>query len=291
MKSSILAAVALATQNVAGHAIFQQLWVDGKDMIMTTDSPYSTSCVRLPKSNTPVTAVNSADVVCNAGGRTGVAGKCAVTPGGTVTIEMHQQPGDRNCKNEAIGGAHYGPVMAYMTKVADASTADGSTQWFKVFQDGWSAKSSGAGDNDNWGTKDLNTCCGKMDVKIPDSLPDGDYLLRAEAIALHTAGSAGGAQLYMSCYQLTLSGGKATAMPSGVQMVKFPGAYSARDPGILINIHAAVSTYTVPGPAVMPGGTTKVAGSGCDGCSKTCATTKSVFEPAVSAKRAVPFSG
>lgn len=28
-----------------------------------------------------------------------------------VTIEMHQQSGDRSCSNEAIGGAHYGPVL------------------------------------------------------------------------------------------------------------------------------------------------------------------------------------
>lgn len=261
---------------------------------------HSESCVRLPKSNTPVTSVNSADVVCNAGGRVGVAGKCAAKAGGTVTIEMHQQSGDRNCKNEAIGGAHYGPILAYMTKVPDASKADGSTQWFKVFQDGWTAKSAGAGDNDNWGTKDLNTCCGRMDVKIPDTLPDGDYLLRAEAIALHTAGQSNGAQLYMSCFQLTLSGGKATAMPEGVQMVKFPGAYSARDPGILINIHAAVASYKVPGPAVMPGGVDKVAGSGCDGCAKTCSASaaagkasKAIFEPTSAVpegKRGVAFS-
>ncbi|KIH93401.1 hypothetical protein SPBR_04380 [Sporothrix brasiliensis 5110] len=275
MKSAILAAVALAAQQAAGHAIFQQLWVDGKDMIIL----HSTSCARVPKSNSPVTSVSSADVVCNAGGRTGVAGKCTAKAGGTVTVEMHQQPGDRNCKSEAIGGAHYGPVLAYMTKVSDAATADGSTQWFKVFEDGWSAKAgAGSGDNDNWGTKDLNACCGRMDIKIPDSLPDGDYLLRAEVIALHTAGQSGGAQLYMSCYQLTLAGGKATALPAGLPLVKFPGAYTARDPGILINIHAAVSKYTVPGPAVVAGGTTKTAGSGCDGCSKTC-----------SAKRAVPF--
>jgi hypothetical protein len=50
---------------------------------------------------------------------------------------MHQQPGDRSCKNEAIGGAHYGPVTVYLSKVADASTADGSAGWFKIFQDGW----------------------------------------------------------------------------------------------------------------------------------------------------------
>lgn len=55
-----------------------------------------------------------------------------------MTVEMHQQPGDRSCSNEAIGGAHYGPVMVYLSKVADASTADGSAGWFKIFQDTWS---------------------------------------------------------------------------------------------------------------------------------------------------------
>jgi cellulase len=50
---------------------------------------------------------------------------------------MHQQPGDRSCTNEAIGGAHYGPVIVYMSKVPDATTADGSTGWFKIFQDTW----------------------------------------------------------------------------------------------------------------------------------------------------------
>lgn len=87
-----------------------------------------------------------------------------------------------------------------MTKVSDASTADGSTGWFKIFKDDW-AKIVGSSEaaNDNWGTKDLNTCCGKMAVKIPSDIPPGDYLLRAEVIALHVASSVGGAQFYMSC--------------------------------------------------------------------------------------------
>jgi len=180
-----------------------------------------------------------------------------------------QQPGDRSCKNEAIGGAHYGPVTVYLTKVPDSATADGTTtQWFKIFENGWSTK-GGVGDNDNWGTKDLNTCCGKMDVKIPSTLPDGDYLLRAEALALHTAQSSGGAQFYISCYQVSLSGGNGTLPTS--PLVKFPGAYKGADPGIMVNIHAALKgNYAVPGPAVIAGGTTKVAGSGCEGCAKSC---------------------
>ncbi|KAJ0328964.1 hypothetical protein COL5a_004759 [Colletotrichum fioriniae] len=183
-----------------------------------------------------------------------------------------QQNGDRSCKNEAIGGAHYGPVIVYLSKVDNAATADGSAGWFKIFQDGWSAKSgSGSGDDDNWGTKDLNTCCGKMDIPISKDIADGDYLLRAEVIALHAAGPSGGAQLYMTCFQLSVSGGTGTAKPA---TVSFPGAYKASDPGIAVNIHAKLSGYTVPGPAIASVGTTKTAGSGCSGCASTCDAAK-----------------
>ncbi|KAI6353832.1 hypothetical protein MCOR31_011627 [Pyricularia oryzae] len=80
-----------------------------------------------------------------------------------------------------------------MLRVVDnAATNDGSGGWFKIFQDSWPKKSgSGSGDDDYWGTKDLNTCCGKMNVKIPSDIAPGDYLLRAEALALHAAGSSG----------------------------------------------------------------------------------------------------
>ncbi|KAI9681681.1 MAG: hypothetical protein M1822_007033 [Bathelium mastoideum] len=175
---------------------------------------------------------------------------------------MHQQPGDRSCANEAIGGDHYGPVQVYMSKVADASTADGSTGWFKIFEDTWANVGAGSsGSTDNWGTKDLNTCCGKMNVKIPTDIEAGDYLLKAEVIALHVASSSGGAQFYTSCFQLTVSG-SGSAVPS---TVLFPGAYSASDPGILINIYQSLSTYDAPGPTVYSGGSTKSAGAACSG--------------------------
>ncbi|KAI5862283.1 lytic polysaccharide monooxygenase [Durotheca rogersii] len=261
MRYSLCAVLAgMAATKAAGHALFQALWVDG----------HGRQCVRMPASNSPVTNVNSADIRCNAGGTRGVSGKCAVQAGSTVTIEMHQQPGDRSCGSEAIGGAHYGPVNVYLSQVADATTADGSGSWYKIFADSWSAKGS-VGDADNWGTNDLNACCGKMDVPLPADTPDGDYLLRAEVIALHTAGSAGGAQFYISCYQLSVRGGQTrpASLPAGV---KLPGALKASDPGIQINIHARVANYVNPGPAVVAGGTTKTAGSACAaGCAKTCA--------------------
>ncbi|KAK1988199.1 fungal cellulose binding domain-containing protein [Colletotrichum cereale] len=279
MKSTILAVLAaLAAQEAAAHATFQQLWVDGRpsllpslDTVMLTVR-HGSQCARLPQSNSPVTNVASNDVRCNVGGTTAAKGKCAVKAGGTVTIEMHQQNGDRSCQNEAIGGAHYGPVIVYLSKVDNAASADGSAPFFKIFQDGWSAKSgAGSGDDDNWGTKDLNTCCGKMNVPISKDLADGDYLLRAEAIALHAASPSGGAQLYMTCYQITVTGGTGTAKPA---TVSFPGAYKASDPGIGVNIHAKLSSYVVPGGSVASIGATKTAGSACTACESTCDAAK-----------------
>lgn len=68
---------------------------------------------------------------------------------------MHQQPNDRSCDNEAIGGNHFGPVMIYMSKVADATANVGDGDWFKVAQDTYN------GTEASWGTEILNANCGK----------------------------------------------------------------------------------------------------------------------------------
>ncbi|KAH7375326.1 glycosyl hydrolase family 61-domain-containing protein [Plectosphaerella cucumerina] len=263
MKSIVFTFLAtLAIKSVEAHATFQQLWVDG----------HGAQCVRLPPSNSPVVNVASNDIACNVGGTRGQGGKCPVRAGGIVTVEMHQQNGDRNCANEAIGGAHYGPVMIYISKVTDASTADGTSgTWHKIHEIGWAKSPSGqSGDDDFWGVKDLNKCCGRMDVRIPADLESGDYLLRAEVIALHTAGSSGGAQFYMSCFQVSVSGGSGS-LKLGTGGVKFPGAYAASNPGILVQIHTPMSSYTVPGPNVISAGRRITAGQGCAaGCEVTC---------------------
>ncbi|KAL9109447.1 MAG: hypothetical protein Q9227_005955 [Pyrenula ochraceoflavens] len=176
-------------------------------------------------------------------------------------VLVASQPNDRSCANEAIGGDHFGPVQVYMSKVSDSSTADGSAGWFKVFEDTWAPTHAGQANADNWGTKDLNTCCGKMNVKIPSDIPAGDYLLRAEVIALHVASGLNGAQFYMSCYQLTVTGG-GSANPATVLL---PGAYKATDPGILYNLYQTQTTYIAPGPTVYSGGSTRSAGAACSG--------------------------
>lgn len=66
-------------------------------------------------------------------------------------------------------------------------------------------------------------------------MPSGDYLLRIEHIALHGASNTNGAQFYISCAQITVTGG-GSGTPS--PLVAFPGAYKSSDPGIKVNIYS-----------------------------------------------------
>jgi len=86
-------------------------------------------------------------------------------------------------------------------------------------------------------------------LTVPADPAPGNYLVRAEAIALHAAGSIGGPQFDMSCSQINLTG-SGTKTPAGVS---FPGAYSTNDPGILINIYNTLTGYTIPGLPVFTG--------------------------------------
>ncbi|KAF7957593.1 hypothetical protein EAE96_003167 [Botrytis aclada] len=234
MRSSDITFVLLSiVATVRSHATFQELWINGVDQVG--------SCVCLPPTNSPVTDLTSTDLRCNVGGTVGVSGVCSVAAGGNVTVEMHQQPGDRSCANEAIGGAHYGPVILYMSKVSNAANDTGAGSWFKVDQEGYDVSRQW------WGSQTLNANCGKRSFIIPSTLAPDDYLLRAEVIALHVASSVGGAQLYLSCFQLRVTG-YGSKNPAGVL---FPGAYSATDPGILINIYQTINNYTIPGPTTV----------------------------------------
>ncbi|KAK0124138.1 hypothetical protein ONS95_009121 [Cadophora gregata] len=257
-----------SASSVLGHATWQQLWVDGVDQART--------CVREPLSNSPVSDVTSKDIVCNAG-TAAVAGICAINAGGEVTVEMHQH-NSRDCAEEAIGGAHHGPVIVYMSKVDDATKADASAgTWFKVAEDGYDSATK------KWADDLLNANCGKRTFTVPSDLATGDYLIRAEEIALHAAGSAGGAQFYMSCYQVHVEG-TGSATPTGVS---FPGAYSATDPGILINIYNGVDVYQIPGPEVyVSGGASSPAPAPAPGASSSLV----VAAPSASSTAVVPVA-
>lgn len=237
-----IAVLASITALTNAHAIWQQLWRNGEDLEST--------CARMPQSNSPIQDYTSTALQCNVN-PSPAPGTCGFAAGDTVTIEMHQH-NSRACTEEGIGGYHWGPVLAYMSKVEDAAAADGSSEFFKVYENTWKkAEGGGTGQFDYWGTKDLDYNCGKLDFTIPDDLAPGDYLLRAEAIALHSANAQGGAQHYVTCYQLTVTG-DGTATPTGV---KFPEAYSATGPGLGFRIYDTMTEYPAPGPALYARGT------------------------------------
>jgi len=78
---------------------------------------------------------------------------------------------------------------------------------------------------------------GRSYFDMPACVAPGDYTLRIELIALHSASSRNGAQFYMSCANIRVTG-SGSFVPS--QTYSIPGAYRQNDPSILINIWGAI---------------------------------------------------
>ncbi|OWY46436.1 hypothetical protein AALT_g2419 [Alternaria alternata] len=164
-----------------------------------------------------------------------------VKAGDKLTAEWHHTLDSKpeTDKSDPIDPGHLGPIMVYLAKVDDAlSTTVTGLKWFKIYEDGMDA-------NGEWAVTRLYNNKGLVDFVLPSCIPSGQYLLRAELIALHAASNYPGAQLYMECAQINVTGG-GTASPA---TVSFPGAYKATDPGIKFQLYWPKPTsYTIPGP-------------------------------------------
>ncbi|WQF89146.1 Putative auxiliary Activity family 9 [Colletotrichum destructivum] len=182
--------------------------------------------------NSPVTDVLSRDIVCNAGGLSSGPGTqiATVAAGSTVGFAMDQ----------AI--YHDGPVIAWLSpaRSGNVTTYDGSGRWAKIWELGALVG------NGQISFPASNKAA--FNFQIPSCTPPGEYLLRIEQIGLHSASAKGGAQFYISCAQIRVTGsGNGQLSPT----VSFPGAYTGSEPGILINIYYPVpTTYTIPGGPV-----------------------------------------
>jgi Auxiliary Activity family 9 (formerly GH61) len=69
------------------------------------------------------------------------------------------------------------------------------------------------------------------------SIAPGEYLIRVEHIALHQAAQVDGAQYYVSCGQVKVTG---TGAGKPGPLVAFPGAYQPNDPGLKVNIYGSL---------------------------------------------------
>ncbi|EPE27705.1 fungal cellulose binding containing protein [Glarea lozoyensis ATCC 20868] len=186
------------------------------------------------QSNGPVTSVSSLDIRCNVGASTKSVSTIDVAAGSTLGFTAKSSI------------SHPGPLLVYLAKVPEGKTAanwDGSGNvWFKIYEIG--PKFGGSLSWPAMGQTNIN-------FKIPSATPSGEYLVRVESIALHSASGANGAQFYISCGQINVTGG-GSGKPT--DLVAFPGAYKSSDPGIMLNIYYPVPTsYAMPGPAVWSG--------------------------------------
>ena len=102
-----------------------------------------------------------------------------------------------------------------------------STAWFKVAEWGKSVA------NTNTWVQGNIQAGEPVNATVPPNIPPGEYMLRHEILSLQNAMSPGLAEFYPSCIQLKV-GGSGNGSPGNT--VNFPGAYSANDSGILIDV-------------------------------------------------------
>lgn len=143
--------------------------------------------------------------------------------------------------------SHKGPVIDYIAPVSGdfASIDKASLQFAKIAESGLVSGSNPG----TWAADELVANGNAWTVEIPSSLAPGNYVLRHEILALHSAGNANGAQAYPQCINLEVTG-SGSSTPSGSSATSF---YTADDPGVLFNIYQDFSSYPIPGPAVWSG--------------------------------------
>ncbi|KAK6498298.1 hypothetical protein TWF481_010889 [Arthrobotrys musiformis] len=240
---ALLAAGLAATAQA--HSIFQKLSINGVEQGQLVG-------FRAPKSNDPIMDVSSSDIICQVPGSTSSsvvdvpAGAKVGTYWGHV-IGGEQYAGD---VDHPIAASHKGPIAIYLAKVDNAATTSSAgLKWFKVAHEGLDTSTK------KWAVDTMIDAKGWWYFTLPSCLAPGNYLLRAELIALHSAYDNLGAQFYISCVQINIGG---SGTYNGGSTVSFPGAYAQDDAGIKISIYGNTGqpdnggrAYAIPGPAPM----------------------------------------
>ncbi|KAI1303786.1 glycoside hydrolase family 61 protein [Xylaria venustula] len=240
MKFSHIATLVFAASAEA-HTIFQEVSVNDQKQ-------GSLVALRAPNDNNPVYDVTSQDIICQKAGRTS-SSIINVNPGDQIGAYWGHVIGGAQFANDPdnpIAASHKGPITAWLAKVDNAATASKTgLKWFKIWEDTFNPSTK------KWGVDNMISNQGWTKFQMPQCIAPGNYLLRVEILALHSARTSMGAQFYMSCAQLKI-GGSGAFSPS--QTVSFPGAYQQNDPSILINIYGSTGqpdnggkAYNAPG--------------------------------------------
>ncbi|KAL2824869.1 glycosyl hydrolase family 61-domain-containing protein [Aspergillus cavernicola] len=279
MSVARIAGFALASSAlVAGHGYVSGIVADGEYYggYLVNNYPYNPSppdTIGWSTSATDLgfvdgTAYSSGDIICHRDGEPGAI-SASVAAGAEIELQWTEWP-----------ESHHGPVIEYLANCnGDCSTVDKSTlEWIKIAERGLVDDSVLPG---TWASDELIANNNSWTVTLPTSLVDGNYVLRHEIIALHSAGQENGAQNYPQCVNLEITGGGSDS-PAGTLGTEL---YTSSDEGILINIYQALDSYPIPGPALWTGG------SGSGGASTSApATTATATSSAVPTSTAVSTS-
>lgn len=183
--------------------------------------------------------VNNTDIICSINATNAKKYATPVAAGSTVNLHWTTWP-----------DSHHGPVFSYLAACnGDCTTANKQQlKWFKIAQLGQISYGAGSGTPGVWAADQLRTAGGAWSVTIPSSINAGNYILRNEILALHSAYTLGAAQFYPQCANIRVTGG-GSAKPSGVVGTSL---YTENDPGVLYNIYNDESkpVYQMPGPAL-----------------------------------------
>ncbi|KAK4241989.1 glycosyl hydrolase family 61-domain-containing protein [Achaetomium macrosporum] len=248
-----LAAILGLVSSVSAHYTFDKLLLNDKQVggDNTYIRKHSNGYMPIKFKNIPSGSISplDADFACNKGA-TGAAQ--------VITVKAGDKIGLRQAFG-ANGIQHPGPSQIYIAPVNDAKKDKGS-DWYKIHQSLICRQGSPESLRTTaWCSWDENNVWGI----IPATIPNGQYLLRAEHIGLHGAHD-GQAEFYVSCAQIQVTGNTATSMPGTA--VKFPGAYQAGDAALNFSLWGRSTSYLVaPGPDVIPGGTIRGSASGAGG--------------------------
>ncbi|KAI1809016.1 glycoside hydrolase [Poronia punctata] len=215
----IAAVSAIAVNSASAHYIFQTFTAG--------DTQFDTFQYIRENSNynSPVTDLTSNDLRCNVG----------ASGASTETIEM--TAGESFTFTLDTPVYHQGATSIYMSKApGDVSEYEGDGEWFKI-------KDIGPDFSGGEATWDLSD---SYSGEIPSCIEDGEYLLRIQQLAIHNPWPSGIPQFYISCAQISVTGGSGSAAP---ETALIPGFITEEDPGYTANIYSDFTSYEIPGPA------------------------------------------
>ncbi|KAF2219258.1 glycosyl hydrolase family 61-domain-containing protein [Elsinoe ampelina] len=238
-----LSLAALATELCSAHYTFDKLFVNdvAKGSANTYIRKHQNGYMPTKFKNAPSGSISptNADFTCNKG----------------------SPPQRLRSSFGATGMMHPGPVQVYVTPVTNAASgAPPAGPWYKVYQallcKAGAANTLQATAWCSWGED-------KISFPIPATLPNGQYLARAEHIATH-GGHVGKAEFCYACAQIQVTGTTASSIPGSNAQI--PGVYAQSDSAVNFSVWGRSTSFdATPGPAVIAGGTIRGSPSGAGG--------------------------